>query len=320
MRAGLIFLLLCAGLSSCSQQRAPSPPPQASIQKTAPPPVNHLMFAGDVMLSRGVRRAILASHDPALPFRKIAPLLTGADIAFVNLESPFSDHGPYHETGLIFHAPPDTIAGLQLAGIDLASTANNHSRDCANYGVEFTVHWLESHGIAPLGSGETAAQAHAGVVIVRQGIRFGFLGYTYDQKNGNWHDEDDRIAMTDIPAMKADVAALKKRCDVVIVSMHNGVEYAPNPSKNQIDFAHAAIDAGAVLIIGHHPHVIQPSERYRDGLIYYSLGNFIFDQYQRIATQHGEIADVEFVGPSLTTARTIPVKITPTGPEVESAP
>lgn len=278
------------------------------------------MFAGDVMLSRGVRRAILASHDPALPFRNIAPLLASADIAFVNLESPFSDRGPYHETGLIFHALPDAIEGLQLAGIDIASTANNHSRDCANYGVEYTVRWLRSHGIAPLGSGETAADAHAGVVLVRHGIRFGFLGYTYDQKNGNWHDDDQRIAMADIPGMKADVAVMKKRCDVLIVSMHNGIEYAPKPSRNQIDFAHAAIDAGAVLVIGHHPHVVQPSEKYKNGLIYYSLGNFIFDQYQRVATQHGEIADVQFSGPSLIAAYTIPVKITPTGPEVESGP
>ncbi len=272
------------------------------------------------MLSRGVRRAILASGDPALPFRKIAPLLASADIAFVNLESPFSDRGPYHETGLIFHAPPDTIEGLQLAGIDIASTANNHSRDCASYGVDYTVRWLRSHHIAPLGSGETAAEAHAGVVLVRRGIRFGFLGYTYDQKNGNWHDDDERIAMADISAMKTDVAAIKKRCDVVIVSMHNGIEYALKPSQNQIKFAHAAVDAGAVLVIGHHPHVIQPSEKYKNGLIYYSLGNFIFDQYQRISTQHGEIADVQFSGPSLTEAYTIPVKITPTGPEIESGP
>lgn len=278
------------------------------------------MFAGDVMLSRGVRRAILAAHDPALPFRDIAPLLASADIAFVNLESPFSDRGPYHETGLIFHAPPETIAGLQLAGIDIASTANNHSRDCTNYGVDYTVRWLRSHGIAPVGSGETAAEAHSGVILVRHGVRFGFLGYTYDQKNGNWHDDDERIAITDIPAMKADVAAIKKRCDVVIVSMHNGVEYTPKPTRNQAEFAHAAIDAGAVLVIGHHPHVVQPSEKYKSGWIFYSLGNFVFDQYQRIATQHGEIADVQFDGSLLTTAQTIPVKITPAGPEIDPEP
>ena len=94
------------------------------------------------MFSRAVRRAILATHDPALPFRKLAPLMSAADIAFINLETPFSDTGPYHAGGLIFHAAPETIAGLTLAGVSLASTANNHSRDCGAHGVEYTIQWL----------------------------------------------------------------------------------------------------------------------------------------------------------------------------------
>jgi poly-gamma-glutamate synthesis protein (capsule biosynthesis protein) len=269
------------------------------------------------MLSRDVRRQTLVAHDPALPFRKIAPLLAAADITFVNLESPFSDRGPYFESGLIFHAPPDAIAGLQLAGVSIASTANNHSRDCGPHGVEFTGAWLRSHGIAPLGSGESAEITHQGVVLVRHGVRFGFLGYTFDQQNGNWHDLDPRIAMTDLPALCRDVTAMRKRADVIIVSMHNGIEYMPKPTAAQIAFAHAAIDAGATLVIGHHPHVIQPEEKYRNGLIFYSLGNFVFDQYQREATQRGEIVEVSFVGREVLATHKMYVKITPTGPELE---
>src|SRR6201996_6695846 len=137
------------------------------------------------MFSRSVRRQILAADDPALPFRKIAPLMAASDITFVNLESTFSDQGRYFDTGLIFHAAPEMIAGLQLAGVSLASTANNHSRDCGPHGVEFTIAWLRSHGIAPLGSSESESRTHEGVVLARNGVRFGFLGYTYDQKNGN---------------------------------------------------------------------------------------------------------------------------------------
>lgn len=272
------------------------------------------------MLSRGVRRAIIAAHDSALPFRKIAPLLASADIAFVNLESPFSDRGPYREEGLIFHAPPEAVAGLALAGVDLVSTANNHSRDCGSYGVEYTVRWLHSHGIEPLGSSDSAAQTHRGVVLVRHGIRFGFLGYTFDQKNGNWSDTDNRIATADRKTMECDVSALRKRCDVVIVSVHNGVEYARKPTRDQIEFAHAAIDAGATVILGHHPHVIQAMEAYKNGVIYYSVGNFVFDQYQRTETQRGEIAEVYFLGPYLSAAEALPVKITWKGPELESGP
>ena len=270
------------------------------------------------MFSRAVRREILAAHDPALPFRKMAPLLAAADITFVNLESPFSDRGPYFETGLIFHAPPDTIAGLELAHVSIASTANNHARDCGPHGVEFTVSWLRSHGIAPLGSSESEAVTHQGVVLVRHGVRFGFLGYTFDQQNGNWHDLDGRIAMSDIPTVCRDVRAMRNRADVIIVSMHAGIEYMRKPSRAQIAFAHAAVDAGANLVIGHHPHVIQTEECYRNGLIFYSLGNFVFDQYQRETTQRGEIVEISFLGREILATHRMFVKITPTGPELAS--
>jgi poly-gamma-glutamate capsule biosynthesis protein CapA/YwtB (metallophosphatase superfamily) len=269
------------------------------------------------MFSRGVRRAILAAHDSAMPLRKIAPLLSGADVAFVNLESPFSDRGPYYQGGLIFHAPPETVAGLTLAGVSVVSTANNHARDCGAHGVDYTVAWLRSHGIQPVGSSESEAATHAGVVVSRNGVRFGFLGYTYDQNNGNWREIDGRIALADPEIVCRDVAALKTRCDVIIVSMHNGIEYMPKPSRKQIEFAHTAIDAGATLVVGHHPHVIQPKEQYKSGLIFYSLGNFVFDQYHRQATQHGEVVQVSFVGTEILATHVMRVKITPTGPELE---
>lgn len=278
---------------------------------------NRLLFAGDVMFSRAVRREMLAAHDPALPLRKVAPLFVAADIAFVNLESPFSDRGPYYEKGLIFHAPPEAIAALELAHIAIVSTANNHSRDCGPAGVAFTVRWLKSHGIAPLGSSESEAETHQGVVLLRHGVRFGFLGYTFDQQNGNWHDIDPRIALTNADLLSRDVAKLRKRADVVIVSMHNGVEYMRQPSRAQVLFAHAAIDAGAILVIGHHPHVIQPEEDYRGGKIFYSLGNLVFDQYQHEATQHGEIVEISFADAHLLATHVMPVRITPSGPELE---
>ncbi|MBV9158082.1 MAG: CapA family protein [Acidobacteriaceae bacterium] len=306
-----VVSLLC--LVSCARV------PQATRKQKelGQPAFNRLLFTGDVMFARSVRRQLLAAHDPALPFRKIAPLMAAADITFVNLESPFSDRGPYYESGLIFHAPPETIAGLNLAGVSIASTANNHSRDCGPHGVEFTIEWLRSHGIAPLGSGDSEEQAHRGVVLVRKGIRFGFLGYTFDQQNGNWRDIDRRIAVTDMAALCRDLTDLRKRADVMIVSMHNGVEYMPKPTKAQIAFAHAAIDAGATLVIGHHPHVIQPEEEYRGGLIFYSLGNFVFDQYQREATQRGEIVEISFLGQRIVATHVMPVRITTTGPELE---
>ncbi len=306
-------MLLAGLLAGCSGPRVPAPPNPPRVVTR----FNRLLFAGDVMLSRGVRREILAHQDPALPFRKVANLLSGSDISFINLESPFSDRGPYHEDGLVFHAAPRTITGLQLAGIGIASTANNHARDCGPHGVEFTMNWLSFNGIAPVGSGESEAKAHAGVVLVRNGVRFGFLAYTYDQSNGNWRDRDLRVALADPKIASRDIVALRKRCDVVIISMHHGIEYTPKPTTAQIEFAHTAIDAGASLVVGHHPHVIQSKEHYHGGFIFYSLGNFVFDQFQREATQHGEIAEVDFVNRTIFLTATWPVRVTPTGPQVE---
>jgi poly-gamma-glutamate synthesis protein (capsule biosynthesis protein) len=154
-------------------------------------------------------------------------------------------------------------------------------------------------------------------VLNRHGVRFGFLGYTFDQQNGNWHDIDPRIALTDPAAVRADVALLRNRADIVIVSMHSGTEYQMKPNAAQTAFAHAAIDAGASLVIGHHPHVVQPCERYHGGVIFYSLGNFVFDQFQREATQHGEMVELQFSGKRMVTAQPIRVRIGHDGPELE---
>jgi poly-gamma-glutamate synthesis protein (capsule biosynthesis protein) len=281
-----------------------------------PHPSTRILCGGDVMLSRYVGARARAKADPASPLRDLAPLLSSADIAFVNLEAPFSDHGRPVEKGMVFKAEPEMIEALRAAGIDVVSTANNHARDCGSYGIGFTLDWLAKNGIAAAGTGHTAEEAHHGAVIERNGHRYGFLAYTYDQSNGNHSDQDDRVAMLNIPRMAADVASLRSRADAVIVSMHAGVEYQKQPNAEQRNFAHAAIDAGASAVVGAHPHVTQPVESYREGVIFYSLGNLVFDQFQRQETQHGLIADLRFTGAKLTSYSAIPVDIVGTVPRV----
>jgi poly-gamma-glutamate capsule biosynthesis protein CapA/YwtB (metallophosphatase superfamily) len=281
-------------------------------------PVTRILCGGDVMLSRYVGARARRLKDPAAPLRDLAPLLSSADIAFVNLEAPFSDHGRPVEKGMVFKAEPEMIEALRVARIAVVSTANNHARDCGRYGVDFTLDWLAKNGIAAAGTGHTADEAHHGAVIERNGHRFGFLAYTYDQSNGNHADQDDRIAMLDPERMAADVSNMRTRADAVIVSMHAGVEYQKQPNAEQRRFAHAAIDAGASIVVGAHPHVTQPMESYREGVIFYSLGNLVFDQFQRQETQHGLIADLRFAGAKLSSYSTIPVDIVSSGPRVAS--
>ncbi len=275
-----------------------------------------IIFGGDIMLSRFVGKLARERGDPASPFRDLAPLLQSADIAFANLEAPFSDRGELVESGMIFKAEPEMIRGLELAGIDIVSTANNHARDCNGYGVEFTLDWLAAHGIAAAGTGKSADAAHAGAILERNQTHFGFLAYTYDQSNGNHKDFDDRVAAVDVEQMQSDVKAMLARADVAVVSMHAGTEYSLKPNQQQIEFAHAAIEAGARVVVGHHPHVVQPWERVGDGVIYYSLGNLVFDQFQREETQHGALGVVKFSGATLVAADRVPIDIVRTAPRL----
>jgi poly-gamma-glutamate capsule biosynthesis protein CapA/YwtB (metallophosphatase superfamily) len=307
-RRSLLFLPAALGLLPRSTGR--------SARLRDPEPGVRLLFGGDIMLSRYVGRLARAKKDPTWPLHEVATLFASADLAFANLESPFSDRGRQTETGMVFRAQPEMIAALNAAGIDIVSTANNHARDCGGYGIEFTLKLLARNRICAVGTGATHDEAHRGVIIPRKGVGFGFLGYTFDQANGIRTDLDDRVAMMNVDEMTADVKRLLPLCDVVIVSMHAGSEYHPNPNPQQQLFARAAIDAGAALVIGHHPHVIQPVQAYKDGLIFYSLGNLVFDQFQRKDTQRGWIADVRFLGPRIAGYGVIPVDIVKTVPEV----
>jgi len=308
-----IAALAAIGLIGCASKPKEPPPRKQEIE--VPPPINRLVFGGDVMLSRHVAARFRAANDPALPFRKIAKFFKEADLAFLNLESPFSDKGAPPTTGMVFKAPPEAIDGLLLAGIDVVSTANNHARDQHEYGLLYTLDLLDKHRIAAVGSGRDEAAARRGAVLTANTVKFGFLGYTYDQRNGNHKEDDGRINGLDIVRLREDIAAIRKISNITVVSMHAGIEYAKAPHASQQQFARAAIEAGATLVIGHHPHVVQPCEEYQNGVICYSLGNLVFDQTAP-GTNDGLVVEAEFKGFSLRRIRTHKIRIVDTVPEL----
>lgn len=280
-----------------------------------PAPEVRVVFGGDVMLARGVGRVATLRKDPAWPFRSIADFLARADLAFVNLESPFAPPGMREGAGMIFKARSEMVAGLTLAGIDVVSLANNHVRDCGASGIDHTLELLASQRIAVAGVAQDPEDLRGGVVLERHGLRFGFLAYTYDQRNGNYQNDDPRIALLHVDSMCEDVAALRDRTNFVVVSMHAGSEYRAKPDRQQVEFARAAIDAGASVVAGHHPHVLQPEEVYREGLIFYSLGNLVFDQSQRKETRESVLAEVIFRDGRISSHRLHPLEIRGTVPE-----
>lgn len=237
-----------------------------------------VIAGGDVMLGRSVDRRI-QSYGGEHPFAKIADVMSAADFTLANLESPFRvDAAATLNGSLVLRGNPDGVKGLLKAGIDYVSLANNHIPDMGKVGLDDTFKILKENAILYSGAGETEEATHLPSIIDVKGKKIGLLSYTYGV---NFDRPGVFYATTDAEVAAADIAALKNRSepvDLIIVMAHFGSEYQPQASVAQKTFAHAVIDAGADVLIGHHPHVPQPVEQYGSGVIIYSLGNLVFDQ------------------------------------------
>jgi poly-gamma-glutamate synthesis protein (capsule biosynthesis protein) len=269
-----------------------------------------LLAVGDVMLSRHVGTKIRQANDPSLPFLKLKEQLSGADITFGNLESPFYDQGYPVTEGMTFKAEPGTIQGLIDSGFDILSLANNHFGDQGQAGMKYTFNWLDQHHLKYTGAGKDFSEAHQPTILEKNGIKFAFLGY--GQLNCSAYGSTETkagFACLDLEQMEKDVKEAKKQADLVVVSMHAGTEYTNQSTQKQKDFARAAIDSGAKLVLGHHPHVVQTTEKYKDGFIIYSLGNFVFDQMWSQETREGVMAQCQFEDKELKSVEFIPIII-----------
>ncbi len=265
------------------------------------------------MLSRNVATTIDESGNPNLAFENVKEILSKADITFGNLECPLDPSERPGGQGLVFRCPARYVSSLVEAGFDVLSTANNHSFDQSADNINFTIEYLKSQNILPVGTFSSVSPPREGElegVVERNGIKFGFLAYSYTAFNDGGKSTHSQIATMDILKMQQDVRGLKgHNADVVIVNMHAGTEYTRHPNQNQIDFARAAIDAGADVVIGHHPHWIQDIETYKDKPIFYSLGNFVFDQMWSQDTREGLMVKLNFSGKILDSYELLPVII-----------
>jgi poly-gamma-glutamate synthesis protein (capsule biosynthesis protein) len=236
-----------------------------------------LIAVGDIQLGRGVGEA-MQKQDADYPFLKVAKILRSADIAFGNLECAISEKGRAIPKRYSFKAAPASLAGVANAGFDILSLANNHSLDCGRSALPESLAALEKYSLPPVGIGNNAQEAAMPLIIEKHGLRIAFLARTMFAPEGVIYREDaPTVAMLEPEELIADVKAARKQADLVVVSLHWGIEYTRQPQEEQRRLAHRLIDAGAGLILGHHPHTPQPVERYHRGLIAYSLGNFVFD-------------------------------------------
>ncbi len=253
------------------------------------------LVVGDIMLSRAVAAISKRENDRAYPFREISAYLRSADFVFANLETPITSGREIRDDELIFRSDPGVEQDLAEANVRVVSLANNHVPNFGEKGILDTLSLLHAAGIQTTGAGKDHNEALQPAVITKNGVRIAFLAYNdTDVVPDSYGATAQRAgtALMDIPTMQEAVGAARRTADIVVVSMHAGIEYSPRPNTPQQRFARAAIDAGAHLVLGHHPHVVQPVERYQGKYILYSLGNFIFDQPFSEETKTGMTAVV----------------------------
>ena len=245
------------------------------------------------------------------PFERTQSLLKQAQIVFGNLEGPLTEGGATATPKkYVFRSPPDKVApALARAGFNIVSLANNHSLDYGPQGLEDTRAALEKAGIHGVGAGRNLAEARAPVYMVKGGATVAFLAYSLTFPEEFWAGPDKPgTAFGHEQDVRADVAAARRKADIVVVSFHWGQEGKTELRDYQVQLAHAAIDAGASAVLGHHPHILQAVERYQDGVILYSLGNFAFGSFSNIATRSA-IALLTFRDRQWSELRLLPINV-----------
>ena len=260
-----------------------------------------IAVAGDVIPHEAVRQAAAASGDGeqgwAALLGDVADVFEGADFGFVNLETPVAPAHSHGTKAFLFDASVELPEALKASGIKIVSFANNHVMDQGWAGFAESREHLKEAGLLFAGTSDNAAAAWQPVITEANGIKVGWLGMTR-WLNGNRNpDKDDQPHVNFYPypgeangAPGADeatvlnaVKAARAECDLLVVSVHWGIEYATSPRPEDVDLAHKIMEAGASVIVASHPHVLQPIETYRtqdgrDTVIFYSLGNFLSNQ------------------------------------------
>ncbi|MEM7112710.1 MAG: CapA family protein [Chloroflexota bacterium] len=243
-----------------------------------------LTAVGDIMLDRSLGHA-LSRGDLAYPFADIISDLTPADITLGNVESALGNIGDPVLKSYPFRAPPEAAPALAQAGFDVVSLANNHGMDYGAEALRQGIELLQAEGIGTIGAGGNAEEARRPFITTIHDLTIAFLGYVhvpveskgFDTETWTATESAAGIAWGYPETIAADVTAVRPQADIVVVVLHSGYEYRDDPSPPQVAGAKAAVDAGADLVIGHHAHILQGVEFYKEGVIVYGLGNFAFE-------------------------------------------
>jgi len=285
-----------------SPQGFPSPSVPFSTHTILPPTVENtpsmtkplpteetpveLAFVGDIMLGRSLAQRITDGKGEVI-FDSVDTVLQSADIAVGNLECAIGEGGTKAKKGYAFLAPPQSASILGHAGFDLLSLANNHSLDYGPDVFRQTQQLLTDNGMKIVGAGANDSQAYSAIVYEIHGMRLAFLSYAdvpverggFDTKTWTAGVSTPGIAWADDERIISDLQTWRSRADFLVVLFHFGIEGSVTSSNRQVELAHLAVDNGADLVVGSHPHLVQKGETYKGRLIFYSMGDFVFDGF-----------------------------------------
>lgn len=270
-----------------------------------------ISIVGDIMLSRGVETC-LKEYGYDYPYEDVSGIFQSDDLTIGNLECPITDsQNPADKTKrFLFRAEEENAAALKRAGFDCLNLANNHSMDYLSNGLLDTMKHLEENGLAYVGASENASLS-SNFTFEKEGIKVGVLAYSTFPPEGFFFHKDkptvQYINTMDLSGLKEDIASLE--CDFTIVYFHWGAEFLPYKSEMQELIGREAASAGADLVVGTHPHVIQEKEIYKDTPIYYSLGNFVFDSQIPPGTDESVILQIRVGREGLLSIEEIPLII-----------
>lgn len=322
MSVRILALAACLLLAGCTTSApiaaSPSPSPSPSLSPSAPsqsassPPVEFtLAVAGDVHFT-GRTAGLL--RDPATAFGPIAPVLRGADLALVNLETAVTERGTPEPKEFHFRAPAAAYAAVKAAGVDAVSLANNHVLDYGQVGLADTLDNAAAAGEPVFGAGRDAATAYAPWIVDVRGTRVAVLGlsqiFTLAE---TWGARDDRpgVALShDLARVRAAVAAARAKADVVVVFNHWGQESVNCPSPIQKQLTATLVQAGADIIVGAHAHVLQGAGWSGRVFVAYGMGNFVWYSSSR-STETGVLM-LTVRGRSVVNWSLVPAVVSPT--------
>jgi poly-gamma-glutamate capsule biosynthesis protein CapA/YwtB (metallophosphatase superfamily) len=274
------------------------------------------MAVGDVMLGWEVGRRIV-NKGPGAPWVGVDQYFDNADLVVANLECVISRLGePWPTKRIHLRTPLAAAESLRVGGVDIVSVANNHALDYGAEAFADTLDRLDAQGVEYAGGGANSTVAHEPLIVEENGLRIAFLGYVLPfSSRPSFHTRDweagankPGLAIGTPDIVRGDVSRVRGSVDIVVVMVHGGLEYRSRPIDKQRLFAAAALDAGATLVLGHHPHVLQGYIR-RDGkVVAYSLGNFVFARFEG-APNDSAILDVTLTADGVASLEWLPIVI-----------